>query len=138
MNTCDYSGAVYVFSRIDDRWYQQAFLKASNADRTDFFGASVALSGNGNTLVVGAFREANCNRPASTPQDNGCLGLNSRSDACSCRGRECSQGSEGIRRSRRGLPAFPASGTAPRGAMQSRSWSSHAAATQSSVAAGIR
>ncbi|MBL8696059.1 MAG: FG-GAP repeat protein [Planctomycetes bacterium] len=47
------SGAVYVFTRsIDGAWRQEAFIKASNSGPLDFFGISVALSGD--TLVVGA------------------------------------------------------------------------------------
>jgi hypothetical protein len=37
------SGAVYVFRRFDDAWVQEAYLKASNADAGDAFGASLAL-----------------------------------------------------------------------------------------------
>jgi hypothetical protein len=49
------SGAAYVFTRNDNEWTQQAFIKASNAGSADFFGSSVALSGD--TLVVGAVGE---------------------------------------------------------------------------------
>ncbi len=55
-NSADQSGAVYVFTRSGTTWTQQAFLKASNAEADDFFGTSVALSGD--TLVVGAIGEA--------------------------------------------------------------------------------
>jgi hypothetical protein len=49
------SGAVYVFVRDDQNaWSQQAYVKASNPDEGYSFGVSVALSGNGNTLAVGA------------------------------------------------------------------------------------
>ncbi|RYF42712.1 MAG: integrin [Comamonadaceae bacterium] len=51
------AGAVYVFTRLGGTWLQQAYLQASNAEADDFFGASVALSANGNTLAVGAFGE---------------------------------------------------------------------------------
>jgi hypothetical protein len=55
-NEHDY-GAVYVFVRDDaGSWSQQAYLRASNPDEEDLFGASVAISGN--TLVVGAVGEA--------------------------------------------------------------------------------
>jgi hypothetical protein len=49
------SGAVYVFTRVNDSWSQQAFLEASNAEGGDYFGYSVALDGD--TVVVGALRE---------------------------------------------------------------------------------
>jgi hypothetical protein len=60
------AGAVYVFTRTGDIWSQQAYIKASNTGRPanpndpndwgdgDQFGHSVAISGDGNTLAVGA------------------------------------------------------------------------------------
>ncbi len=51
------SGAVYVFTRNGTTWTQQAYIKASNTDREDYFGFSVALSEDGNTLAVGAHQE---------------------------------------------------------------------------------
>jgi hypothetical protein len=48
------SGAVYVFERSDGAWAQRAYIKASNGDDFDQFGAALALSADGNTLVVGA------------------------------------------------------------------------------------
>jgi hypothetical protein len=50
------SGAVYVFVRTGTAWVQQAYLKASNAEAGDGFGAAVAMSGD--TLAVGARHEA--------------------------------------------------------------------------------
>jgi hypothetical protein len=47
------SGAVYVFARDSD-WSEQAYVKATKAARFDYFGSDVALSGDGNTLAVGA------------------------------------------------------------------------------------
>jgi FG-GAP repeat/Divergent InlB B-repeat domain len=49
------SGAVYVFTRTNGDWSQQAYLKASNTGAEDSFGVSVALAGD--TLAVGAFQE---------------------------------------------------------------------------------
>lgn len=48
------SGAVYVFTRAGSTWTQQAYVKASNTSPSSDFGGAVALSGDGNTLVVGA------------------------------------------------------------------------------------
>lgn len=49
------SGAVYVFVRSGvGEWSQQAYVKASNTGPGDSFGRSVALSGDGNTLAIGA------------------------------------------------------------------------------------
>jgi len=52
LNDANDSGAVYVFTRSGTTWSQQAYLKASNTDRNDRFGASVAIDGD--TVVVGA------------------------------------------------------------------------------------
>jgi CO dehydrogenase/acetyl-CoA synthase epsilon subunit len=52
------SGAVYVYGRDGmGAWSQQAYVKASNTGNGDLFGQSVALSGDGNTLAVGAYNE---------------------------------------------------------------------------------
>lgn len=59
------SGAVYVFVRKDDSWFQQAYIKASNNRMFRFaefpsgirFGSAVALSGDGDTLAVQAVME---------------------------------------------------------------------------------
>lgn len=59
------SGAVYVFSRDNGVWHQQAIVKAANAGAFDQFGYSVALAGDGNTLAVGARLE-----------DSGAAGVN--------------------------------------------------------------
>ncbi len=48
------AGAVYVFRRIGGSWNQEAYVKAPNADAMDRFGESVALSGDGSVLAVGA------------------------------------------------------------------------------------
>jgi hypothetical protein len=58
-NNARFAGAVYVFARdTGGVWTQQAYVKASNTDAgEDFFGQSMALSGDGNTLAVGAFGE---------------------------------------------------------------------------------
>ena len=57
-NSAANSGAVYVFARSGGVWAQQAYVKASNAEVNDAFGTSVSLSGDGNTLAVGAILEA--------------------------------------------------------------------------------
>lgn len=56
-NNASSSGAAYVFTRSSDSWSQQAYLKASNAEADDRFGAEVALSADGNSLAVGAVSE---------------------------------------------------------------------------------
>lgn len=51
------SGAAYVFVHNGSEWVQQAYVKSSNPDSNDRFGASLALSANGSTLAVGATDE---------------------------------------------------------------------------------
>ncbi|MFN7206742.1 MAG: FG-GAP repeat protein [Burkholderiales bacterium] len=57
-DTATDSGGAYVFARSVATWSQEAFVKASNPDAQDAFGHSLALSGDGSTLAVGAYREA--------------------------------------------------------------------------------
>lgn len=51
------AGAVLVFRRTAGTWAQQAYVKAPNTGSGDRFGGRVALSGDGNTLAVGASTE---------------------------------------------------------------------------------
>ncbi len=50
-----YSGSVYVFSRLGNAWTQQQKLTASDGAPEGFFGESVSLSADGQTLAVGAY-----------------------------------------------------------------------------------
>ncbi len=73
------SGAVYVLTRVGTTWSQQAFVKASNTGSGDLFGATVALSADGTTLVVGAFGEEsaatgiNANQADNTASQSGAV-----------------------------------------------------------------
>jgi hypothetical protein len=51
------AGAVYVYTRKGEQWVQQAYVKAANPRSSAEFGHAVALSADGNTLVVSAFWE---------------------------------------------------------------------------------
>ncbi|MBK8171865.1 MAG: integrin [Sandaracinaceae bacterium] len=53
-NSATLAGAIYVFSREEGVWSQEAYVKASNTDAEDMFGTIVSLSADGNTLAVGA------------------------------------------------------------------------------------
>jgi hypothetical protein len=57
-NSAENSGAVYVFTLSGTGWSQQTYIKASNTEKNDVFGISVALSADANTLAVGAYGEA--------------------------------------------------------------------------------
>ena len=75
-STSPYSqnGAAYVFTRSGSTWTQQAKLLASDAASSDLFGISVALSSDGNTALIGAFRE-----DTSPNTDNGAAYVFTRS-----------------------------------------------------------
>ncbi|WP_445361818.1 histidine kinase [Microbulbifer sp. EKSA005] len=64
------SGAAYVFTRTDNKWAQQAYLKASNSDASDAFGESVSLTADGRTLVVGAPKEGSSAKGIGGDQNN--------------------------------------------------------------------
>ncbi len=57
-NASQDSGAVYVFRRsVTGAWTQEVYIKASNTGLVDSFGGAIALSADGATLAVGAYRE---------------------------------------------------------------------------------
>lgn len=51
------SGAVFVFIRAGGAWQAQAYLKASNTRAPHRFGNNLAMSSDGNTLVVPSYRD---------------------------------------------------------------------------------
>lgn len=51
------SGAAYLFKENEGRWEQSVYLKSPNSEGGDLFGRSIALSGDGYTVVVGASGE---------------------------------------------------------------------------------
>ena len=48
-------GASYIFNAKNSHWSQQAELVASDGAKLDLFGQSVALSANGDIVLIGAF-----------------------------------------------------------------------------------
>lgn len=56
-NLAGTSGAAYVFTRVSNTWTQHSYIKASNTEIADYFGEALSLSGDGKTLVVGAYGE---------------------------------------------------------------------------------
>jgi hypothetical protein len=72
-NSASLAGAVYVFARSGTTWAQEAYLKASNNEAGDQFGAAIALSGE--ILAVGASQEASSSTGVNGNQaDNGAEG----------------------------------------------------------------
>ena len=55
-NGATQSGAVYIFQRTGSTWSSEAYIKAVNAEASDWFGGAVSLSGD--TLTVGAHHES--------------------------------------------------------------------------------
>lgn len=64
------TGAVYVFTRDREIWSQQAYIKASNTGRNDWFGSRLTLSGDGDTLAVGAQLEDSAAQGINAEQDD--------------------------------------------------------------------
>jgi hypothetical protein len=64
------SGAAYVFVRRGTSWTQQAFIKASNPGHEDWFGVRIAISGDGNTVAVGAPNEDSAAKGINGNQDD--------------------------------------------------------------------
>jgi hypothetical protein len=68
-NSAINSGAAYVFTRNGVTWSQQVYLKASNTEADDFFGLSVAISGD--TMAAGAaLEDSNANGVGGDQTDN--------------------------------------------------------------------
>jgi hypothetical protein len=65
-NAIAQSGGAYVFVRSGDTWIQQGYLRATDAALDDQFGASIAISGDGNTIAVGAPNEDSESRSIDT------------------------------------------------------------------------
>lgn len=83
-NDANDAGAVYVYARSGNTWTQQAYVKASNAEAGDRFGAAVVVSGDGLTLAVGAHGENSAaqNNPAdNSVGDAGAVYVYTRSNA---------------------------------------------------------
>src|SRR6266850_452075 len=60
------SGALYVFTRQNGTWSQQAYIKASRGETSDGFGFATSMSEDGNTIAVGSGDEA-CLTPGIDP-----------------------------------------------------------------------
>lgn len=78
------TGAAYIFVRRNGKWSEQAFIKASHPGKEDWFASRLNLSGDGNTLAVGAQLEngnskgINGNELDVSAEDSGALYLFTR------------------------------------------------------------
>ncbi len=67
------SGAVFVFTRQNNQWIQSQYIKASNGEKYDGFGTTVALSNQ--SLVIGAPEKSNSDYGASYLYENNSFGI---------------------------------------------------------------
>ena len=51
------AGSAYIFTRSGTSWSQQAQIQASDAQGSDYFGRSVSISGDGNTVIGSSYLE---------------------------------------------------------------------------------
>lgn len=58
LNDASTAGAVYLFTDVEGTLQQTEYIKSRNTDAGDGFGSAIAISGDGNTLIVGAKDEA--------------------------------------------------------------------------------
>lgn len=70
------AGAVYVYRNDAGTWAQTAYIKSPSTGVNDLFGYAVALSSDGTTLAVGAYRE-----DSSSTGTNGDPANNARGDS---------------------------------------------------------
>ena len=68
------NGAVYIFTRVGATWSQQQKLLANDRENSALFGNSVAISADGNTVLIGAIGE-----DTSPNTDNGAAYVFTRS-----------------------------------------------------------
>ena len=53
----DGRGSVFIFTRSGSAWTQEAKIQPTGLNPNDFFGRSVSISEDGNTIVVGAYQD---------------------------------------------------------------------------------
>jgi tartrate dehydratase beta subunit/fumarate hydratase class I family protein len=63
-------GAAVIFVRQGTQWAQQAFIKASNTGKEDWFGSRLQISGDGNTLAIAAQLEDSAAQGINGKQDD--------------------------------------------------------------------
>lgn len=71
LNDAMSAGAVYLYTNTGGVWSQSEYIKSPNTNAGDEFGHAIALSGNSNTLVIGAEKEASSfSGNTTSPDDN--------------------------------------------------------------------
>lgn len=77
LNTSPDAGSAYVFTRDVGLWSQHAYLKSSNTGFDDRFGTAMAMSGDGQTLAIGAVGEDSAATGIGGDQGDGVSSSNS-------------------------------------------------------------
>ncbi|YCO00524.1 FG-GAP repeat protein [Vibrio sp. VNB-15] len=71
LNDAMSAGAAYLYTNTGGVWSQSEYIKSPNTNAGDEFGHAIALSGNSNTLVIGAEKEASSfSGNTTSPDDN--------------------------------------------------------------------
>ncbi len=69
-NSAPRAGGAYLFSIIDGRWREASYIKAANTEARDGFAIGLALSAEGDTLAIGAYREDSDAQGINGDRDN--------------------------------------------------------------------
>lgn len=69
-NSAPRAGGAYLFSLIDDQWREASYIKAANTEARDGFAIGLALSAEGDTLAIGAYREDSDAQGINGDRDN--------------------------------------------------------------------
>jgi trimeric autotransporter adhesin len=69
-NNAKSSGAVYVFTKNNTTWSSPQYLKPSNTVAAAYFGAALAMSADGRTLIVGASGDTHNGQGVNPPNSN--------------------------------------------------------------------
>lgn len=77
LNSAFDAGAAYVFTREAGMWTQHAYVKSSNTGFADRFGTAMAMSGDGQSLAIGAIGEDSAATGIGGDQGDGVSSSNS-------------------------------------------------------------
>lgn len=69
------TGAAYLYSRSGQIWQEEAYFKASNADREDYFGIRVDMTPDARKIVISSPYEASASDHATGDQDDNSIPL---------------------------------------------------------------
>ncbi|MBU2885649.1 FG-GAP repeat protein [Gilvimarinus agarilyticus] len=64
------TGAAYLYAQNGEEWVEEAYFKASNADREDYFGIRLDMTPDGKKIVISSPYEASAANHNGDPEDN--------------------------------------------------------------------